>query len=168
MFKNSYPIPPQGGAIRFVHLTAAWLAGLAVLLIVGVGAAIAAEAETQPDVVLDVTTRLDLVFTGSTFPRFLRANTLVGSWDKAWETVVAEARQTPTRFYILWENRDGEIQMQEYEVGRSFALEIKDKTWIRERLVLGNGSQVLGVTHCEVKVYREVPMPTQPVLNSDQ
>ena len=112
--------------------------------------------------VLALCPRFEVVIRVSAFLRLVRIATCEVGWEDCWAQVAAEADATPDRLYILWEEGDGCVRVQTYAVDRAFILEHQEADWIRAFAVVPNGSQLLGITHTEVTVLLEMPLPGEP------
>ena len=97
------------------------------------------------------------------FLRIVQAVTCEVGWQECWAQVAAQAEATPDRLHILGEDGDGSVCVQTYVVDRPFILESQGADWIRALAIVSNGSQLLGVTHTEVTVLREMPLPGEVV-----
>jgi hypothetical protein len=106
--------------------------------------------------------RFEVVIRASAFLRLVRIATCEMGWGDCWARVAAEADATPDRLYILWEESNGCVRVQTYAVDRAFILEHQEADWIRAFAVVPNGSQLLGITHTEVTVLIQMPLPGEP------
>lgn len=149
--------------MRILWLVPLMLLVSAVLIALQIPIAPAPPATTKTAALLEVSTQAEIVIKAPVFPTFIRTETVDGAWRSCWARILAEATRTPDYLYILWEDREGIVHLKVFDVGRTFTLAIQDGAWVRDTALLDNGSAVLGVTHRDIKVYREVPLSTAPV-----
>lgn len=66
-------------------------------------------------------------------------------WVLGFETTIREARDTQNYLYIVWENEDIELIVNQYDIGQPFDIRFSERDWVRKISHSGDGNLVVFV-----------------------
>lgn len=66
-------------------------------------------------------------------------------WVAGFETILKEARNTQNYLYIVWENEDTDLIVNQYDIGQPFDIRFSEREWVRKISHSGDGNLVVFV-----------------------
>lgn len=80
---------------------------------------------------LTVNTRGDIILSGEYARRIIGTDYLGFNSVAGWDKTLNQAKTKRNHLYILWENSNGEIQRDTYNIGRTFRINFREEDWVR-------------------------------------
>jgi len=101
------------------------------------------------------------------YQQTLVGNQVLGAgWEVGFETTLKEAKNKQYTLFILYEDNQGYVHQQEYDVQRPFEVDFTNEQWVKKIVHDGNGNIVVFVETRGISSPQSQP-DSQPVTNPD-
>jgi hypothetical protein len=75
--------------------------------------------------------------------------------DVGFETVLNEAKQAKNHLYLIWEDDNGELYRESFDLGQPFQIDFERESWVRKIANTGDGDILVEVEKHSVPVYEQ-------------